>query len=93
MPKTKVMNKVPDRMLQKLLQDEKAYLPVAITTTPKRSIVGSDVQPLTVSEKDNEFFKPSILDSDGRQIKNRRSQLTGQNGRDNLFQGQPQLKQ
>ena len=64
MPKTKVMNKVPDRMLQKLLQDEKAYLPVAITTSPKRSIVQqqhaninlAELQSMLVAESNNEFF-------------------------------------
>ena len=65
MPKTKVMNKVPDRMLQKLLQDEKAYLPVAITTSPKRSIMQqqhaaninlAELQSMLVAESNNEFF-------------------------------------
>ena len=40
-PNVKVMNKVPDRMLQKLLQEEKHYLPVALTGSPKRSPAGS----------------------------------------------------
>ena len=41
MPAIKVMNKVPDHILSKFLNDEKAYLPVAISSSPKRTPVGS----------------------------------------------------
>ena len=36
MPSLKMMNRVPDRMLQQIFKDQKAYMPVAVTTSPRK---------------------------------------------------------